>query len=104
MARELIGAALMLAGALFFFAGTVGLLRFPDAHTRLHALAKADTLGLGFVTAGLVVRAPSAGIAAKLVLIWIFALAGSAVASYLIAASLPPGSAGRDRGDDRARI
>ena len=37
------------AGAVFFLAGTVGLLRFPDSLTRLHALTKADNLGLGLV-------------------------------------------------------
>jgi len=35
------------AGALFFLAGTIGLLRFPDTLTRLHALTKADNLGPG---------------------------------------------------------
>jgi len=38
---------LLLAGAVFFLAGTLGLLRFPDVYTRLHALTKADNLGLG---------------------------------------------------------
>ena len=33
------------SGAFFFLAGTVGLLRFPDLLTRLHALTKADNLG-----------------------------------------------------------
>jgi multicomponent Na+:H+ antiporter subunit G len=41
------------AGAFFFLAGTVGLLRFPDTLTRLHALTKADNLGLGLVVLGL---------------------------------------------------
>ena len=40
-------------GAFFFLAGTVGLLRFPDTFTRLHALTKADNLGLGLVILGL---------------------------------------------------
>jgi multicomponent Na+:H+ antiporter subunit G len=44
------------AGALFFMAGTVGLLRFPDTLTRLHALTKADNLGLGLVVLGLLPR------------------------------------------------
>ncbi len=87
MILNVLGAALMLAGAFFFLAGTTGLLRFPDAHTRLHAIAKADNLGLGLIVLGLVVRSPSAAVAAKLLLIWIFALAGSAVASYLIGRS-----------------
>jgi multicomponent Na+:H+ antiporter subunit G len=97
--RDLAGALLMIGGAFFFLAGTVGLLRFPDAHTRLHALAKADTLGLGLVTAGLALRAASAGIAAKLIVIWLIALGGSAVAAYLIAGAVPRNPPTRD---DRA--
>ena len=42
----------VVAGAFFFLAGTVGLLRFPDSLTRLHALTKADNLGLGLVVVG----------------------------------------------------
>ena len=38
-------------GVFFFLAGTVGLLRFPDTLTRLHALTKADNLGLGLIDA-----------------------------------------------------
>ena len=45
------------AGAFFFLAGTVGLLRFPDPLTRLHALTKADNLGLGLVVLGLLPQA-----------------------------------------------
>ena len=50
------------AGAFFFLAGTVGLLRFPDPLTRLHALTKADNLGLGLVVLGLL---PQVGLAAR---------------------------------------
>ena len=48
------------AGVFFFIAGTVGLLRFPDTLTRLHALTKADNLGLGLVVLGLLPRAHGA--------------------------------------------
>jgi multicomponent Na+:H+ antiporter subunit G len=48
---------LLAAGAFFFLAGTVGLLRFPDVHTRLHALTKADNVGLGLVTLALALQA-----------------------------------------------
>ena len=78
-------AILLVAGAGFFFAGTVGLLRFPDVYTRLHALAKADNLGLGFIVLGLVLQAADAASAAKLVLIWLLALAASATVGFLIA-------------------
>ena len=36
---------LVIMGLLFFFGGTVGVLRFPDFYTRLHAAGKLDTLG-----------------------------------------------------------
>lgn len=77
--------ALTLAGALFMFAGTVGLLRFPDVYTRLHALSKADNLGLGFLTVGLALQAGSFAGAVKLLLVWLLALVASATCCHLIA-------------------
>lgn len=82
---ELASAALLLAGAFFYFAGTVGLLRFPDVYTRLHALAKADNLGLGLLLAGLALQADSLAAALKLLLIWPLTLAASAAVGYAIA-------------------
>ena len=73
------------AGALFFLAGTVGLLRFPDSLTRLHALTKADNLGLGLVVLGLVAQADSVVMGVKLVLIWGLLMWASAAVSQLIA-------------------
>jgi multicomponent Na+:H+ antiporter subunit G len=73
------------AGMFFFLAGTVGLLRFPDTLTRLHALTKADNLGLGLVVLGLLPRAGGAAGALGLVCVWLIVLLGSAAASQLIA-------------------
>ena len=73
------------AGAFFFLAGTVGLLRFPDTLTRLHALTKADNLALGLVVLGLIPRATGLANALKLVCIWLLILLGSATVSQLIA-------------------
>ena len=81
------------AGAFFFLAGTVGLLRFPDTFTRLHALTKADNLGLGLVVLGLLPQAGSVGAALKLILIWLLVLLASAVVSQLIARAVPRGGA-----------
>ena len=75
------------AGTFFFFAGTVGLLRFPDTLTRLHALTKADNLGLGLVVLGLLPRADGIADALTLVAIWLLALLGGGAASQLIAQS-----------------
>jgi multicomponent Na+:H+ antiporter subunit G len=73
------------AGAFFFLAGTVGLLRFPDTLTRLHALTKADNLGLGLVVLGLLPRAGSFGDGLRLVAVWLLALLSGATISQLIA-------------------
>jgi multicomponent Na+:H+ antiporter subunit G len=72
------------AGAFFFLAGTVGLLRFPDTLTRLHALTKADNLGLGLIVLGLLPRAGVSG-GLKLVTIWLLVLLAGSTASQLIA-------------------
>ena len=76
---------LLLAGAFFFLAGTIGLLRFPDVYTRLHALTKADNLGLGFLSAGLALQAESWTVAAELLLIWFLILLASASVAHLVA-------------------
>ena len=73
------------AGGFFFFAGTVGLLRFPDTLTRLHALTKADNLGLGLVVLGLLLQADSVLTGMKLVCIWLLVLLSGASVSQLIA-------------------
>ena len=79
------------AGAIFFLAGTVGLLRFPDTLTRLHALTKADNLGLGLIVLGLLPQAADGQDALKLVVIWLLTLLGSAAASQLVARVARPG-------------
>lgn len=84
-ASEWITAALLLAGGVFFFAGTVGLLRYPDVYTRLHALTKADNLGLGLVVAGLALQAGSWAEVVKLLLIWILVLLASTAGCHLVA-------------------
>ena len=76
--------AAICAGAFFFLAGTAGLLRFPDALTRLHALTKADNLGLGLVVLGLLPRAGGVLPALKLIAIWLLVLLSSAIVSQLI--------------------
>ena len=50
---EWLSIILIWGGVGFFVAGTIALLRLPDLYTRLHALTKADNLGLGLLVAGL---------------------------------------------------
>lgn len=73
------------AGAFFFLAGTVGLLRFPDTLTRLHALTKADNLGLGLIALGLLPYADGVLGGLKLISVWLLAQLAAAVVSQLVA-------------------
>jgi multicomponent Na+:H+ antiporter subunit G len=82
---DIASTVLMVAGAAFFLAGTVGLLRFPDVYCRLHALTKIDNLGLGLLVLGLSLQAESGFVVAKLLLIWALVLAASATSACLIA-------------------
>ena len=72
-------------GLFFYLAGTVGLLRFPDAYTRLHALTKADNLGLALVVLGLLPQVGSVLAGLKLLLVWLLVILSSAVVSQLVA-------------------
>jgi multicomponent Na+:H+ antiporter subunit G len=72
-------------GVFFFLAGTVGLLRFPDTLTRLHALTKADNLGLGLTMLGLLPHVAWPFGALKLFAIWLLVMVASAGASQLVA-------------------
>jgi len=82
---DYLSATLLIAGAAFFLAGTLGLLRFPDVYTRLHALTKADNVGLGLMVVGLAIQAESWPVVGKLLLIWWLVLIAGASVAHLIA-------------------
>ncbi len=82
---ETVSVVLILAGILFFMAGSIGLIRLPDVYSRLHALTKADNLGLGLLVLGLLLLASNWLIAVKLALVWLLVLASSATSAHLIA-------------------
>lgn len=83
--QEVIASLLLLSGCLFFIAGTVGLLRFPDVFSRLHALTKADNLGLFMISAGLALHGGSLRVAGLLLVVWILGLLAATVSCHLIA-------------------
>lgn len=85
VALDLLSMVAVTAGGFFFLAGTVGLLRFPDTLTRLHALTKADNLGLGLVVVGLLPQVGSVMVGLKLIVVWLLVLLASGTVSQLIA-------------------
>ena len=83
-----VSAGLVVAGGLFFFAGLTGLLRFPDVYARVHAVTKADTLGLGLVALGVALGQPSVVHGVRVLFIWaLVALASGATGHFLCRAA-----------------
>ena len=82
---DLVAYGLIFLGIAFFAAGSIGLVRLPDLHSRLHALTKADNVGLGLLCAGLALLEGSLINTIKLLLIWLLVLAASAAVAHLIA-------------------
>jgi len=93
--------ASLVLGSFFFLAGTTGLLRFPDVYTRLHALTKADNLGLALVSLGVAVQAESWLAIAKIILVWALIMLSSTTCAHLVArAALAGGIKVWRRSDD----
>lgn len=91
-ALDIASIVLICGGAFFFLAGAVGLLRFPDTMTRLHALTKADNLGIGLVVFGLLPQMDSVLSGLKLLVVWMLLLWSSATVSQLIARAAQRGA------------
>ena len=75
----------LFTGVGFFAAGSIGLIRLPDLHSRLHALTKADNVGLGLLVVGLALLDGGLVTTLKLLLVWVLVLGASAASAYLIA-------------------
>ena len=73
------------SGLFFFLSGSIGLLRLPDLFSRLHALAKADNVGLALVALGAIILEPAVTNDIKIVIIWLLVMAASAISSHLVA-------------------
>lgn len=76
---------LLIAGGMFVLISTIGMLRFPDFFTRLHAASITDTLGSLLVLAGLGLQAGLSLVTVKLLLILFFILFTTPTAAHALA-------------------
>jgi multicomponent Na+:H+ antiporter subunit G len=74
-------------GALIFATAALGIVRFPDAYTRISAVGTAGGLGIIFVVVGTLLLQPNVADSVKVALIIILQLATSSVGSIAIARS-----------------
>ncbi|MDW8479337.1 MAG: monovalent cation/H(+) antiporter subunit G [Xanthomonadales bacterium] len=100
-ALEWLGVTLALAGAGLGLIGGIGVLRFPDFFSRLHAAGVTDTLATGLFLAGLACLMAEWQASLKLALIFLFMLFTSPTASHALAkAALHGGLRPWRRGED----
>lgn len=85
IALNVVRDACLIAGVLFILAGNVGILRFPDFYTRVHAAGITDTAGTLLVLVGLIVEAGFTLPSIKLVLIFLFMYLANPTSSHALA-------------------
>jgi multicomponent Na+:H+ antiporter subunit G len=85
LVRFPLGGALCLLGAILCVVGTIGILRFPDFYTRLHAASITDTSGAGLVLLGMALMAPNWLVLVKLFCMLGFLVLTSATGSHALA-------------------
>ncbi|MET4638761.1 monovalent cation/H(+) antiporter subunit G [Mycetocola sp. 2940] len=83
--REMVTVGLVLVAALMCFAAGVGLLRFPDVLSRLHAATKPQILGLMAVAAAIAVNNATIGTFALLTAIIIFQGLTAPITAHMVA-------------------
>lgn len=81
---EWISAVLLCLGALFTLLAAVGIVRLPDLFTRMHAITKAGTLGVGLSLLGVAFFHLELGVATRALAVILFVLLTAPVASHLI--------------------
>lgn len=74
-------------GGCFMIFGVIGMIRFPDVYTRLHASSKCATTGLLSILIGLMIQSGWSALSARIFAIALFTLLTSPVASHVIAKS-----------------
>jgi len=81
----LLGWFFILAGSAFILTGGVGILRFPDFYSRIHPAGIVDTMGAWLIIIGLMFSAGWTLVTAKLVMLLLFLVITSPLASHALA-------------------
>ncbi len=85
IALEILSAVLLAAGALLILSGSVGLLRFPDFYTRIHAAGITDSAGAALILLGLLAQNGGWATGVRLLIIMVFLAVTSPTAAHLLA-------------------
>ncbi|MDR5698614.1 monovalent cation/H(+) antiporter subunit G [Agromyces aerolatus] len=86
-AAELAVGVLVVLSAFFSMAAGIGILRFPDVLTRLHAATKPQVAGLATVLLAIVVQVPTWGVLTTAVLVMLFQLLTQPMTAHMLGRS-----------------
>ena len=100
---DILSWGLLLGGAAFILIGAIGLLRFPDFFTRLHAVSVCDTMGAGLILAGLMLQGGLSLVTVKLILMFYFMIFTGPTAVHALADAALQGSLKPLVDDDRPK-
>lgn len=81
---EIASGLCLLIGSFLCLSGGVGILRFPDFYTRIHAVGVTDTSGAGMILIGLMLQNPQGLVLLKLMMILLFTLFINPTASHAL--------------------
>lgn len=84
---DIISSLLLIAGVFFGLSGAIGLFRFPDFFTRVHAASITDSIAAVLVIGGLLLQTSFDLNTAKLLFILVFLMITSPTASHALAKS-----------------
>jgi len=99
---EIVSTVFIVAGLFFMTTGAIGLLRFPDFYTRLHATGKCDTLGEVLVIVGCIIYQGWSFISIKLFFLMVFIFIANPVGTHaLMKAAYVTGVKPWKKGDER---
>ncbi len=84
MKSEILPAIFLLVGASFMLVAGLGIVRFPDLFTRMHAASKAGSLGLGCILVGVAISYPTPTVIAKCLMVLLFIFLTTPIAAHMI--------------------
>ena len=84
---DIISAVFLIVGSVFVIIGGIGLVRFPDFFTRLHAAGVCDTLGAWLVLLGLLLQSGWSVVSIKLIMIFVLLIITGPTATHALAKS-----------------
>jgi multicomponent Na+:H+ antiporter subunit G len=76
---------LLLAGSAFTILAAIGVIRFPDLYTRMHAASKAGVVGGGLILLAIAVMAQDSAVAIRAVIGIIFLVLTTPLSAHLLA-------------------